>query len=139
MRQRLVIDTNVLVSGLLNPKSHPGLALRRAVDRHKVLVSEASLWELANVLSRPKLIRYVTPRESQDFIRQLGAVAEMVPILRPVHVCRDPHDDKILEVAVNGSADGIITGDADLLALHPFCGIRIVIPARWLEDHAGSE
>jgi len=88
--------------------------------------------ELAEVLSRPKLARYISVQESQSFIRALGAVTERVPVLRPVHACRDPRDNKILEVAVNGSADAIVTGDEDLLALDPFRGIAIMSPAQWL-------
>ena len=54
-------------------------------------------------------------------------------ILSPVRACRDPRDDKFLEVAVRGRADAIVTGDADLLALHPFRGIAILTPAKYLE------
>jgi predicted nucleic acid-binding protein len=49
-----------------------------------------------------------------------------------VQACRDPDDDKFLEVAMSGGADWIVTGDADLLALHPFEGIAIVTPADFL-------
>jgi putative PIN family toxin of toxin-antitoxin system len=57
----------------------------------------------------------------------------MVDIPFPIHACRDPRDDKFLEVAVHGHADLIVTGDADLLALNPFQGIAILTPAEYLE------
>jgi putative PIN family toxin of toxin-antitoxin system len=57
----------------------------------------------------------------------------MVDIPFPIRACRDPRDDKFLEVAVHGHADLIVTGDADLLALNPFQGIAILTPAEYLE------
>jgi predicted nucleic acid-binding protein len=57
----------------------------------------------------------------------------MVSILRSIQTCRDPRDDKFLEAAVNGCADLIVTGDADLLVLHPFSNISIMTPHAYLE------
>jgi putative PIN family toxin of toxin-antitoxin system len=125
---RVVVDTNALVSRLLLPGSVAGRAVRRLVDESQLLVSEALLTELARVLARPKFDRYVTLDERRDFIRLLGRIAVPVPILQRIRACRDPDDDMILELAVNGRADLIVTGDADLLALHPFMGIPIHRP-----------
>ena len=55
--------------------------------------------------------------------------AELVQITETVAACRDPKDDQILELAVSGNADYIVTGDDDLLTLNPFCGIAIITPA----------
>jgi putative PIN family toxin of toxin-antitoxin system len=55
-----------------------------------------------------------------------------VDIPFPIRACRDPRDDKFLEVAVHGRADLIVTGDTDLLALHPFRGISILTPAEYV-------
>lgn len=57
----------------------------------------------------------------------------MVSILRSIQTCRDPHDDKFLEAAVNGRADLIVTGDANILVLHPFGKISILTPHAYLE------
>jgi predicted nucleic acid-binding protein len=59
-------------------------------------------------------------------------VAIRIAITRPVAACRDAKDDKFLALAVNGSADAIVTGDTDLLALHPFLGIPILRPKEFL-------
>ena len=75
---------------------------------------------------------YVTRQEREDFIRKLGGVARLIDIRWQDAVCRDPRDDKFLHVAVNGEADVLITGDADLLVLHPFHGVRILTPADFL-------
>ena len=125
-------DTNVLISRLLLPASVSGRAVRKAVDAGQLVVSEATLAELAAVVGRAKFDPYLSIADRQEFIRLLGRIAEMVPVVRVVRACRDPADDKFLEVAVNGRADLIITGDRDLLALDPFMGIAILTPAAYL-------
>jgi putative PIN family toxin of toxin-antitoxin system len=132
-RQRIVVDTDALVSRLLLPESVPGQAVRKAVDNGILLVSEATMNELADVLARPKFDRYISLADRQQFLRLLGRLAELVPIVYPVRECRDPRDDKFLEVALNGKADLIVTGDADLLALDPWQEIAIVSPAAYVK------
>ncbi|HET9086950.1 MAG TPA: putative toxin-antitoxin system toxin component, PIN family [Acidobacteriaceae bacterium] len=132
-RQRIVVDTNALISRLLLPHSVPGRAVTKAVDSAQLLVSEATMNELADVLSRPKFDRYISLEDRQQFLVLLGRVVEFVSILRSIRICRDPGDDKFLEAAVNGSADLIVTGDADLLILHPFLTIPIVTPNAYLQ------
>ena len=129
---RIAVDTNVLISRLLLPELVPGRAVRKAVDTAQLLVSEATITELADVLGRAKFDPYLSIADRQEFIRLLGRVAEMVHIVRVVHVCRDPRDDRFLEVAVNGRADLIVTGDRDLLELDPFMGVTILSPAVYL-------
>jgi putative PIN family toxin of toxin-antitoxin system len=119
-RERIVADTNCLVSRLLLPSSVPGDAVRKAAGSGLLLVSEATMNELADVLARAKFDRYISLADRQQFLRLLGRLAVFVPIVYPVRECRDPKDDKFLEVALNGKADLILTGDADLLALHPW-------------------
>lgn len=130
---RIVADTNCLVSRLLLPESVPAKAVRKAVDDGQLLISDATLEELADVLSRAKFDRYVSLEDRQEFIRVLGRVAERVPITTRIKACRDPKDDKFLEVAVSADADVIVTGDDDLLELHPFRGIEIVTPREYLK------
>ncbi len=129
---RVVLDTNTLISRLLLPGSVPAAAVRKAVREARLLASEVTLSELADVLSRSKFDRYLSIAEREQFVRSLGRFIEMVAITHAVRACRDPRDDKFLELALNGSADIIVTGDRDLLALDPFRGIRIVTPARYL-------
>lgn len=131
-RPRLVVDTNALISRLLLPDSLPARAVRRAVNEGLLLVSEETISELVDVLSRAKFDTYVSVADRQKFIIQLGRIAEFVPIIRRIRACRDPDDDKLLSLAVNGEAALIITGDHDLLALNPFMGIPIISPADYL-------
>jgi putative PIN family toxin of toxin-antitoxin system len=132
-RARVVLDNNALISRLLIPDSVPGRAVRKAVDEAQLLVSEATLEELADVLARPKFDPYVSIADRQEFIRLLGRVAEQVPITFTMRACRDPKDDKFLEMAINGRADLIVTGDEDLLELNPFRDIPIITLAEYLE------
>jgi uncharacterized protein len=133
LRDRIVADTNCLISRLLLPKSFPGQAMRQAVDQGILLVSEATLNELADVLARPKFDRYISLEDRQQFLRLLGRVAEFVPAVYTVRECRDPKDDKFLEVALSGKADLILTGDADLLTLNPWREIAILSPAEYMK------
>ena len=130
--ERIVLDNNALISRLLLPASTPGRAVTKALDEGQLLVSEATLNELADVLARRKFDGYVSVADRQRFLRLLGSVAEMVTITYPIRACRDPRDDKFLELAVNGEATVIATGDRDLLVLNPFHGVAILSPARYL-------
>ena len=131
-RDRVVIDTTALISRLLLPGSIPARAVSKAVAEDQLLASDDTIMELADVLARPKFDTYVTIREHQEFLRLFNRIAERVTITHVLRVCRDPKDDKFLELAVNGAAQLIITGDADLLALHPFRGIVILTPTDYL-------
>jgi putative PIN family toxin of toxin-antitoxin system len=130
---RIVADTNVLVSRLILPQSLPAQAMRRAERQGQSLVSEATMYELADVLSRRKFNRYVSLADRKGFVRGLAELAEFVPIVQLVRECRDPRDDKFLEVALNGRADMIVTGDADLLAMRPWRRIAILSPTDYLK------
>ena len=95
-------------------------------------MSQALSEELDDVLSRPGFDRYVTRQERAAFLRNLLRMAMPVPITESVRACRDPEDDKILELAVNGHADYIVTGDDDLLVMNTFRGIAIIRPAEFV-------
>lgn len=131
--ERIVVATNVLVSAPLRFSSIPGQAVRKVLESGLLLVSDATMSELAEVLARPRLDRYVSREDRKQFLRQLARTAEFVPVIGVVRGCRDPRDDKFLEVALNGTADVILTGDADLLALHPWRETAIVSPVDYLK------
>src|SRR6516162_10528738 len=107
--QGAVIDTNALVSRLLLPGSIPGQAVREAVAETQLLASDDTIIELADVLARKKFDPYTTVRERQEFLRLFDRIAERVPIVHVIRACREPTDDKFLELAVNGAAQLIIT------------------------------
>jgi len=128
-----VFDNNALVSALLFEQSVPGQAFYAALDHGTLLVSHATVAELTEVLARKKFDRYVTPQEREQFLVMLVQEATVVEIVEEIRACRDPKDDKFLELAVNGNASCLVTGDKDLLILHPFREIPILTPAQFLE------
>ena len=129
---RAVFDTNVLISAFLVPLSVPAQALRQVQRVGVVLASGESLAELEEVLFRRKFDNRlsITSREFA-FVTYLSLV-ERIDSIQDIRACRDPKDDKFLSLAVSGHADLILTGDTDLLALHPFRSIDILSPKDYL-------
>ena len=125
---RFVFDTNVLVSAALLPNSKPRQALDLALKKGKLLISFATLAELCEVLSRKRFRRYIDEEDIRTFVAALTHEAEWVEVDVRITACRDPKDDKFLELAVSGRGTCIVSGDSDLLALNPFQGISIVTP-----------
>lgn len=130
---RCVFDTNVLVSALLFDTSKPAQAFFAALRNGEVLLSADVISEVSEVLGRKKFRRYVTEEERERFLRSLLQGAKLVEIEEKIQACRDPKDDKFLELAVNGVADCIVTGDDDLLTLNPFRDIEIITPNDFLK------
>lgn len=121
---RVVVDTNVFISAALKEDLPPGTALHRAATGHLLLKSKITEQELFVTLERPGLAPLIPPR-FRNWLNEVLAAAEPIAITERIAVCRDPKDDKFLELAVNGHADVILTGDGDLLALNPFRKIPI--------------
>ncbi len=132
MSQRVVIDTNIYVSRALRGASVPSRAVDKAWHESVTLLSADTWAELQVVLRRPKFAPYLDPRSVEQFLTKVREIAAFISIGSPIRACRDPRDDKFLEVAVPGRAHAIVTGDADLLLLHPFRGIEILTPADYL-------
>lgn len=127
-----VFDTNVLVSALLFERSKPGQAFHAAIGRGEILLSLPVAQELNDVLKREKFRPYITSEERERFLVALVRGALFVEISERIQACRDPKDDMFLELAVNGSAKCIVSGDKDLLCLNPFRGIPILTPEQFL-------
>ncbi len=137
---RLVFDSSVLVSAAIFPTSTPGLVLAAALAKGSILLSAPTLREVTEVLERPKFERYMTTDARDRFLEALIRAATPIEPLEAICACRDPKDNKFLELAVAGSAGYLISGDEDLLVLNPFRGIQIVTPAEFVEllDQLGS-
>jgi putative PIN family toxin of toxin-antitoxin system len=134
---RVVIDTGVFISAAIKAQTVPNIAVYRAAQRGVLLKSSSTEAELIEVIDRPYLARLIAPA-ARARVLELMALAELVPIAERIAACRDPKDDKFLELAVNGRADVIVSGDADLLVLNPFRGILIVPPATFVHGAARS-
>ena len=136
---RIVLDTNVLVSAILSPRSASaqiiGLVLDDALN---LAISRDILDEAYRIVRYPKLVRLmkkhsVTPEEVESVIERLSALSIVTPgelTLDVIH--EDPSDNIILACAVEGEADFIISGDRHLTGLKEFNGITIINPATFI-------
>jgi putative PIN family toxin of toxin-antitoxin system len=133
---RVVLDTNLIVSGLLW-RGLPGSVILSMLDgRFSPLVTSGTLAELDDVLRREKFAERFAASgfTSDDFMnRFVQLVIEVEPGIVPSDIVRDEDDLEILACATGGNADVIVTGDRDLLVLEQYAGIRILTPAAFLD------
>jgi putative PIN family toxin of toxin-antitoxin system len=132
---RAVIDTNILVSGLIRKQGLPGQVLRHLRDGDFTFIYSVPIMvEVVEVLSRPQ-IQHKYQVESEDITALINLVrlrGELVSPNRKIDACRDPKDNRFLEAAIEGNADIIVSGDKDLLDLADFETIPIVSIAEFL-------
>ncbi len=131
-KPRFVLDTNVIISALLLKHSTARQAFDHALSKGEILISSATLAELHEVLQRKAFDRYITERERAEFLIAFVRETLLIDVKHQVNVCRDPRDNKFLALALSGRATCIVSGDKDLLALHPFQGIPILTPRQFL-------
>ncbi len=137
MSVRAVLDTNVLISGLIAVKGIP----RRILDawlegRYTLVISLYLIEELTFVLSYPRIAQRLSlsDEELAVILAALLTKAEVTPgKLRLPGVTRDPKDDAVVACAKEGRADYIVSGDQDLLVLGEYEGIQIVTPRQFWE------
>ncbi|WP_207761365.1 putative toxin-antitoxin system toxin component, PIN family [Conservatibacter flavescens] len=131
---RIVIDTNVLVSALLSPASTPNLALQKALNEYLICVSDNTFNEFVEVIRRPKFAKYLNPEAREAFITTLSNVVEFVEITETITDCQDPKDNQFLEVAISANAVYLVTGDKrDLLSMRPYRNINIISVSEFLD------
>jgi len=128
----IVVDTNTFVSTIIGEFSIPAKAVEAAIVSGTLLRAIDTWNELEDVLMRNKFDRYQAADVRRAFLDFLDLAMESISVHTTLAVSRDPKDDKFLELAIDGHADMIITGDNDLLTLHPFRGVHIITPADYL-------
>jgi len=130
---RLVFDTNIIISAMLFEDSKPSKAFYIGIKQGVILFSSSTLSELEDVLWRRKFDQYISQEERFQFLTGLILNSTPLEIDKTITECRDPKDNKFLELAVCGKADFIISGDEDLLVLNPFRNIQILTPDSFLK------
>ena len=128
----VVVDTSSLVGALLKKGSLPEQALILAATRAQLCLSRDVLREIEDVFARPKITRLSDPDRIGLIMTTLRTGALSFEPTIAVTDCRDPGDDKYLELALAAGAAVIVSSDADLLVLHPWRGIDILTPADFL-------
>jgi uncharacterized protein len=138
---RVVVDTNVFVSALINRAGFPARVMAAfAVGRFTLVTSEPLLEELAVKLCLPRIRRRtgLAPEQVADLIDAMRELAEVVEVTGEVKLCRDPDDDRVIEMALKGKADVLVSRDEDLtrapevLTALESAGVRVLTVARFL-------
>jgi uncharacterized protein len=135
MIKLFVIDTNTLISAHLIKESNPRRAFEYVLDCGILVQSKETLSEFAEKFTHPKFDRYISLQNRIKAINELEIRCMVIPIHEEIIACRDPKDDKFLSLAWNSRADCLISGDKDLLVMHPFRNLPIVNPAQFIENY----
>jgi putative PIN family toxin of toxin-antitoxin system len=122
---KAVIDTNIWISFLIG-KLLSGLDDYILDGLLEVVISDEQLEEIATVLRRPKFRQYFSADDIEEFLALLYKSARIVELQHTIKDCRDEKDNFLLETAIRGKADYIVTGDRDLLVLNPYRGKEII-------------
>jgi len=143
----VVLDTNVWVSAFLNPHGFPAKLLDAWVSgAFDVVISAPLIEELARTLSMPRLMlkyRYST-QDLREYLEHIVSRAREVAVAGEVVLSRDPKDNPVIETALRGSADFLVSRDEDLTRDHPLAahlaarGITVMTVARFLQYLAES-
>ena len=133
---RAVIDTNVVVSGILNRAGVPAAVLRGAGLRYELVWTPAIAVECRRILDLPRILKRLTGRETQarQVLARLATIATMVPaeLLGEVRVVKEDPDDVLFATALAAGARTIVSGDAAVLAVGSFAGVLVVSAAEFL-------
>ena len=129
---RVIIDTNIFVSAFVFKSETATDVVRFVALKHVMLFSESTFVELKMTLLKPKFTQIMELTTIKNLLKNLMRMGEFIAHKTKITVCRDPKDNKFLELAVAGKANCIVTGDKDLLVLHPFRGINIISPADFI-------
>ena len=128
-----VFDTNSLISANLLPGSVNRKAYNKVLEIGITVYSEATFAEFSATLNRTKFDKYISIEKRVEEINAFEKRGQLISISVSIDACRDPKDNKFLELAIEADATCIITGDKDLLVLNPFQNIPILTAAEFLE------
>jgi putative PIN family toxin of toxin-antitoxin system len=132
-----VIDTNTLLSAVLSKDGNntTALAFQKVLKKGVLLASDETFAELADVIFRSKFDKYLSDEKRWKFLSEFRKLAVWVEITEHVEDCRDKKDNKFLSLALAANATLIISGDQDLLTLHPYKNIPIITARQFIDDN----
>ena len=134
-RKRVILDTTTLIGVLTKPQGICSDALILCLESCELLASRETLQELVEVSKRDKFDKYVSWEEREYIVIEYAKRVSLVEITIASTDCRDPKDNKFLSLALSGHADIIVSGDSDLLVLHPYNGIPILGVREFVERY----
>jgi putative PIN family toxin of toxin-antitoxin system len=124
-KKKIVIDTNLLISYIIRGGNSP-LSTVIKNENHIILASSELIEEYISVLKRPKFQRYFDIVNVDDIMNGFIKLLTLVQVDSTVKLCRDPNDDFIIQLAISGNSDFLITGDKDILALERIGNCRFI-------------
>ncbi len=133
-KNRIVIDTNIWISFLLN-KDFSAFDKIISTPDVKLLFSSELLEEFIEVAQRPKFRKYFSPSDLEELLFQIRAHGVFVIVTSSTTICRDPKDNFLLSLAKDGKASHLITGDKDLLDLKRFGKAQIITLKKYLSEN----
>ena len=128
---KVVIDTNVWISGLLTLTGTAALLTRHVVQNGQAVFTQQTFAELNDRMWRPKFDRYVTLEQRKKLLSDIESSAlwvEVPPVVLATTYCRDAADDMFIHAAQAAASPWLVTGDDDLLCLHPLGNLQILSP-----------
>ena len=123
---KIVVDTNLWISFLISLPTEQRLRRLLLSGKIDILFSQELFEELETTASKRKFRRYFDTSHLEMFLQMLIEIVEIVDVHSDVEICRDPRDNFLLALAMDGDADYLMTGDHDLLTLKKFGKTRIV-------------
>lgn len=131
---RIIIDTNLWISFLITgdfSKLDEIIFSRQGI----LIFSQELLDEFLEVARRPKFKRFFSSSDIEEILETIDEYAEFVTVQTKIEVCRDPKDNFLLSLSIDGNADFLLTGDQDLLELTKFGETTIKTISDFLKDH----
>jgi uncharacterized protein len=133
----IVIDTNIFISAALSPNGTAYQAFAQAIQRFTIAQSVETYQEIAQRIYKPKFDKYVSNERREELLNLIKSKSQFIDIQSQITSCRDPDDNKFLELAIDSNAQFLITGNQDLLTLKSQSEYQhLIISARdFLELH----
>lgn len=133
MKPYIILDTNVLISALMYPWSASSRCVVSAFRYFQPVVSSETWDEFELVSSRTKFAKFYTSEERANFVLMLAQSIKLIEVSHAVEDCRNPKDNRFLNLALSSQCEIIVSGDRDLCDMSPYRGIRIITPTDFLQ------
>jgi len=136
---KIILDTNIWISFLIN-RDFKKLDVQLTKRNIRFLFSEELMEEFLEVARRPKLKKFFSKQNLNQLVENFENYGEFIRIKSKMNLCRDPKDNFLLNLAIDGKADFLVTGDKDLLVLDKIGDTRIITMREFLDlNHVSNK